>query len=173
MYGRSWGAVAPPNARGGVKGVLWTKQSASFSIQLASLFQTLEGHMRFCFEVVAAAMLTLPIGMAVAQEMSADARIAEAVSPLPESLRADATVVTFDAKGNPKVLRQGRNGLTCGRLWPTPTEPFGVSCHTAAELPQHGMMTKLQASGKSHEEAAAEVAEAIESGKLRFCQRER
>ena len=52
--------------------------------------------------------------MAAAQQPTAEAQIAEAVSILPEDLRAGATVVTYDATtGARKVLRQGTNFLEC------------------------------------------------------------
>jgi hypothetical protein len=124
--------------------------------------------MKFCFKVAVSALLTLLAGMAIAQETSTDARIAEAASPLPASLRGGATVVTYDAKGSPKVLRQGSNGITCSRNLPLPTQPFGVQCYGAALAPQHDMMIRLLASGKSHDEAQAEVTKAIESGKLQL-----
>lgn len=122
--------------------------------------------MKFWLKLAASALLTLPLGMANAQEMSADARIAEAVSPLPASLRPDATVVTYDAKGSPEVLRQGNNGITCSRNLPSPSQPFIVQCHAAAVVPQHDMIVRLLASGRSHEEAEAEVTKSIESGRL-------
>jgi hypothetical protein len=123
---------------------------------------------RCSLNIVAYTLLAMPVSTAAAQEMTADARIAEAVSPLPESLRAGATVVSYDAAGRPKVLRQGSNGITCSRNWPLPTMPFGVQCYAAALVPQHDMMVKLLASGKSHEDASAEVTKAIESGKLQL-----
>ena len=39
--------------------------------------------------------------------------IGEAVQILPDDLRAGATVVTYDASGARKVLRQGTNFLEC------------------------------------------------------------
>ena len=52
--------------------------------------------------------------MAAAQTPTAEAQIAEAVSILPDDLRAGATVVTYDATtGERKVLRQGTNFLEC------------------------------------------------------------
>lgn len=120
--------------------------------------------MKFCSKVVAAALLTLPVG--AAQEASEASLIAEAVSPLPESLRAGAIVGAYDAKGDLKILRRGSNGITCSHGFPSTAQPFLVQCFTAAMAPQRDMLVKLLASGKSHEEAQAEVAKALESGKL-------
>lgn len=122
--------------------------------------------MKFHFRAVVSAFLAMPLGIAFAQDASLQSRIAEAVSPLPQSLRAGATVVTYDAKGNVKALREGSNGITCSHGFPLPAQPFLIQCYTAAMIPQHDMMIKLLASGRSHEEAQAEVAKALESGKL-------
>jgi hypothetical protein len=107
------------------------------------------------------------------QEMSADALIAEAVSPLPESARAGATVITYDAKGNPKVLRQGNNGITCapGRALPliegiSPGGEFNVQCYGEGLAAEHQMMVKLLAEGRSGKDAATAVQAAVDSGGL-------
>jgi hypothetical protein len=73
--------------------------------------------------VAAAVMLTAPFAQAaMAQGMSAADQITQAVSAAPESLRAGATVVNYDAKGDPVVLRQGTNDIVC-----TPNQPGGTS----------------------------------------------
>ncbi len=118
------------------------------------------------FEIAVYVLLSLPLGIAAAADMPAETNIAEVVSPLPESLRAGATVVAYDAKGNPTVVRQGSNGITCSRNWPLPNMPFGVQCYGAALVPQHDMMVKLLAAGESHEQAMAETMAAVDSGKL-------
>ena len=64
----------------------------------------------------AAALLLLSLSTAVAAlAASADARIAQAVTPLPEDLRAGATVVTYGdpSTGARQVLRQGTSTLEC------------------------------------------------------------
>lgn len=107
------------------------------------------------------------------QEMTADAQIAEAVSPLPESARQGATVVTHDAKGNPKVLRQGNNGITCApsRVLPlieglSPGGEFNVQCYGKGLAREHQMMVKLLAEGKSGKDTATAVQAAVDSGSL-------
>ena len=75
--------------------------------------------------MISAAMLLGATG-AMAQTMSKDEMIAQAVKAAPEGLRADATVVSYDAKGDPMVLREGKNGIVC-----TPnrqTDSYSVNC---------------------------------------------
>ena len=61
-----------------------------------------------------AAVVLFASSMASAQQSaSATRQIAEAVQILPEDLRDGATVVTYDATGARKVLRQGTNFLEC------------------------------------------------------------
>jgi hypothetical protein len=107
------------------------------------------------------------------QQMSADAQIAEAVSPLPESARAGATIITHDAKGNPKVVRQGNNGITCepSRALPliegiSPGGEFNVQCYGKGLSPVHQMMVKLLVEGRSGKEVATDVQAAVDSGRL-------
>lgn len=109
-------------------------------------------------------LIALPLGAASGKEKSAE--IAEAVSPLPESLRAGATVLEYDAHGNSTVLRQGTNGIICSHDRPLPAMPFGVRCSTEVQERRHEMMEKLLAEGKTHEQAQAAVLSALESGKL-------
>ena len=42
-----------------------------------------------------------------------DELIARAVLPLPESMRADASVFTYDAAGTRQTLREGSNAVEC------------------------------------------------------------
>ena len=74
-----------------------------------------------------AAALTLMASAAMAQTESKDQQIADAVMAAPEALRAGATVVSYDAKGEPMVLRQGTNNITC-----TPNAPGGTSTDSAS-----------------------------------------
>jgi len=113
-----------------------------------------------------AAALTLTASAAMAQTMSKDDQIAEAVSAAPEALRAGATVVNYDAKGDPVVLRQGTNGVVC-----TPNQPGGtsysVSCYGAALRAQRDMQAKEKAEGKDAKTIGADIQAALASGKLK------
>jgi hypothetical protein len=124
--------------------------------------------MKRLVNMITALALAVPAGILSAEELSVDAQIAEAVSPLPESARADATVINYDAKGNPTMLRQGSNGIICvpNRPEPSAEGQFNVQCYGKGLTPQHDMMVKLLAQGKSHEDAAAALTAALNSGKL-------
>ena len=63
---------------------------------------------------IAAATLIVASPCASALAQSNDARIAEAVKPLPEDLKSGATVVAYDEKTCERmVLRQGTNFVEC------------------------------------------------------------
>lgn len=107
----------------------------------------------------------LAASAAMAQTESKDQQIAEAVMAAPEALRAGATVVSYDAKGEPMVLRQGTNNITC-----TPNAPGGtsysVSCYGNALRAQRDFQAKEKASGKDAKAQAADMQAAMASGQL-------
>ena len=117
--------------------------------------------------IIAAIALTSPFGVMAAQETSTEAQITEAVSPLPVSLRDGATVVTYDAKGSPKVLRQGTNDIVCQPNQPKPTPGFSVTCYAKSLAPQRDMEAKLRAEGKDQKAVQAAVKAAMDSGQLK------
>ena len=89
-------------------------------------------------------------------------QIAEAVQILPEDLRAGATVVTYDASGARKVLRQGTNFIEC-----QPRMADGFSrCYSKALAPRRDLEAKLRAEKKSDEEIQKAVAAAVKAGTL-------
>jgi hypothetical protein len=114
--------------------------------------------------IAAVVVLVSPLGLA-AQEPSADAQIAQAVMPLPESLRAGATVVTYDAQGNKKVLRKGTNAIVCQP--DGPAEGFAVSCYHESLAPTRDLQAKLRAEGKDAKAVSAAVEEARKAGTLK------
>lgn len=112
--------------------------------------------------VVAALALASPL-VAAAQAPSVEAQIAEAVSILPEDLRAGATVVTYDpATGARKVLRQGTNFLEC--------QPRGADgferCYNKSLAPRRDLEAKLRAEKKTDEEVSAAIAAAVKAGTI-------
>ena len=118
--------------------------------------------------IAAALALTtsaLTASTAMAQTLSKDQQIAEAVMAAPEALRAGATVVSYDAKGEPMVLRQGTNNITC-----TPNTPGGtsysVNCYGNALRAQRDFQAKEKAEGKDAKTQAADLQAAMASGKL-------
>ena len=122
--------------------------------------------MKCLLTVSAAALLTAAFASgAMAQTMSKDEQIAQAVKAAPEALRAGATVVSYDAKGDPVVLREGNNGIVC-----TPnrqTDSYSVNCYGSALRAQRDFEAKERASGKDAKAQAADVQSAMASGKLK------
>jgi hypothetical protein len=119
---------------------------------------------RFC-TLITTFVLMAPFAVIAAAELSTEDQIAQAVSPLPESMRASATVVTYDAKGEPVVLREGAGSVVC-----TPDQhregSFAVSCYQKVLRTQRDMEAKLRAEGKDQKAIQAEVQAARDSGKL-------
>jgi len=112
--------------------------------------------------LVVAATLLLPLAPVTAQ--TADPRINEAVQPLPEDLRAGATVVAYDsATGGRTVLRQGTNAIECQ---PKADDGF-TRCYNKAMGPRHDLEAKLHAQKKSDKEIQDAVAEATKAGTLK------
>lgn len=121
--------------------------------------------MKHILTITLAVVLTPVLaGGALAQGMSAQDQIAQAVSPLPEMLRAGATVVTYNKSGDPVVLRQGSNAIVC-----TPNQggaSFAVNCYQKIMRAQNDMQAKLRAEGKDGKAIQAALQEARASGKL-------
>ena len=93
-----------------------------------------------------------------------DPRIAAAVRPLPVNLRADATVVTYDADtGERVVIREGSNIVEC-----QPEDPITgfTRCDNTVLASRNDLMAKLRAQGQSPEEIQAAVTAAVEAGDL-------
>jgi hypothetical protein len=98
----------------------------------------------------------------VARQSSEARQIAEAVQILPADLRAGATVITYDAGGARKVLRQGTNFVEC-----QPRMADGFSrCYSKALAPRRDLEAKLRAEKKSDEEIQKAVAAAVQAGTL-------
>src|SRR5262249_52375807 len=96
------------------------------------------------------------------QPASVDRQIGEAVQSLPPHLRSGATVVTYDAAGARKVLRQGTNFIECQ---PRMADGF-TRCYSKALAPRRDLEARLRAEKKTDEQISAAVAEAVKAGKL-------
>ena len=90
--------------------------------------------------------------------------ITQATLPLPEDLRAGATVYKYDPKtGERIVLRKGTNSLEC-----TPRGADGFTwCYNACRAPRRDLSAKLRAQGKSDKEIQDAVAAATKAGTLK------
>ncbi len=96
-------------------------------------------------------LLSLAVLIAVAATVFAEEKptkmlIAEAVLPLPEPLRARATVVSYDASGVRSILRQGTNDLICDA--DGPSEGYFVMCYHDSLAPHFQQRKKWAADGK-------------------------
>ena len=118
---------------------------------------------RFVNVAAAAMLLAAPAAVPVFAQ-SADPRIAEALTPLPDDLKANATVVSYDkATGARKVLREGTNQIECQ---PKADDGF-VRCYNKIVAPRRDMEAKLHAEKKSDKEVSEAVAAALKAGTLK------
>jgi hypothetical protein len=99
---------------------------------------------------------------AFAYAQSAD-DIAKATLPLPEDLRAGATVYTYDANGDRKILRQGTNMVEC---MPKAEDGF-TRCSNKITADRRDFQAKLKAQKKTPKEIAEAVAQATKEGKIK------
>ena len=97
--------------------------------------------------------------MSVAAQ-SVDDLIAEAVRPLPEDLRADATVYNYE-DGDRVVLRQGTNQVEC--VPKNPVTGF-IRCNATSNSERMDYSAKLSAQGLGGAEAAAAMNQAVAEG---------
>jgi len=89
--------------------------------------------------------------------------IAQATLPLPEDLRAAATVYKYDSKtGERVVLRKGTNFVEC---MPRGDDGF-TWCYNTVSAPRRDFSAKLRAQGKSAKEIQDAVAEATKAGTI-------
>src|SRR5579872_62776 len=105
------------------------------------------------------------LGSLSAGAQSPALRIAQAVSPAPSTLRADATVLGNDSAGRWVTLRKGTNDLIC--LADDPHHKnFHVSCYFKALDPFMARGRALRAQGLSSDSADSIRAHEIRAGKL-------
>jgi hypothetical protein len=114
------------------------------------------------------AHVMIPINPAVKSSTVSDEAgdpIAQAVLPLPEDLRAGATVFTYDAAtGARKVLREGTNFVEC--LPKNPVDGF-TWCYNKVTAARRDLQAKLRAEKKSDKEIQEAVAEATKAGTIK------
>src|SRR5262245_6913322 len=104
-----------------------------------------------------------PVKNSAVTDVAAD-EIAQATLPLPDDLRAGATVYKYDAKtGERIVLRKGTNFVEC--------QPRGADgftwCYNVVGAARRDFTAKLRAQGKSDKEVQDAVAAATKDGTLR------
>ncbi len=110
------------------------------------------------------ALTVVLIGVADAEEKSVDQQIREALMPLPEDLRAGATVIGYQAEGEEIVIRRGSTDFTCTA--DSPAAGFFVSCFPNIIADYRARVSELLAAGTSEDELRDIVDAEIKSGKL-------
>jgi hypothetical protein len=92
------------------------------------------------------------------------APIEQALLPLPDDLKAGATVARYDTKtGGREVLRQGSNAIECQPLDP---QTHFIRCYHTSRVPELELRAKLASEGKSDEEIRAAVEDAVAAGTI-------
>ncbi len=115
---------------------------------------------RMTFAALTAGLLSA--SLASAQSM--DEIIAKAVSPLPEDLRADATVFRYDEDtGERVILREGTNHVEC-----QPTDEEGFTwCYPVADSERRDLSAQLSAQGLEGEELQEALQRAERAGQIK------
>ena len=112
------------------------------------------------------AHVMIPINPAVKTSTISDVApdpITQATLPLPEELRAGATVYTYDkATGARKILREGSNFVEC---MPRGDDGF-TWCYDTVTAPRRDLQAKLRAEKKSDKEIQDAVAAVTKAGEL-------
>ena len=112
-------------------------------------------------------LATLLAGVLSATQVSAqsmDEIIAKAVSPLPEDLRAEATVYRYDeATGERITLRPGTNHVEC-----QPTDEAGFTwCYPVRDRERRDLSAQLSAQGLEGAELQAALQKAEDEGQIK------
>jgi hypothetical protein len=104
------------------------------------------------------------VALHVAMAQSVDEKIAQAVLPLPEELRSEATVFEYDPDtGERIVLRQGGNHVECQ---PRNPDTGFTRCFPVSDAPRRDLSARLLAQGMSREELRDELAAAEADGRI-------
>ena len=96
----------------------------------------------------------------------AAAQIAAATLPLPEAMRAGATVLGYKTAGTLELLRKGGNGMTCLAHNPADVDRFHVACYHDSLEPFMARGRALRAQGVSASQVDTVRFAEVASGKL-------
>ena len=111
-------------------------------------------------KVITALLGTFAIAAAGAQTV--EEKIAQAITPLPDDLKAEATVYEYDDDGNRVVLREGTNQVDC-----QPRDERGFTiCFPRAMRESRDYNAKLVAQGLEGEELQAAMRAAEAAGEI-------
>jgi len=114
---------------------------------------------------VALTCTTLVVIVSLASGHTPEEKISQAIKALPESMRAGASVVEYDAIGYRTVLREGTNSLVCEPDDST-VEGFRVTCYHQNRIARLNFERQLAASGKSAEEVFQTLSAKVDAGEL-------
>ena len=104
-----------------------------------------------------------PVKQSKVTDQAAD-EVTQATLPLPEDLRADASVYKYDAKTGERIwLRKGNNFAEC---MPRGDDGF-TWCYNRVSAPRRDFSAKLKAQGKTDKEIQEAVAAATKDGTLK------
>ncbi len=119
-----------------------------------------------CALLVCAAASTPGALVAQTAVPRAAAQIAAATLPLPEAMRAGATVLGYKSAGKLELLRQGTNGMMCLAHNPADVDRFHVACYHESLEPFMARGRALRAQGVSASQVDTARFAEVASGKL-------
>jgi hypothetical protein len=120
---------------------------------------------RLALTALASALSATAVAAQTASLPTAEQQVAAAVQPLPESLRAGATVLGYRTAGRLETLRQGTNGMIC--LADDPADDrFHVACYAASMDPFMARGRALRAEGVSATQIDSVRFREVREGKL-------
>jgi hypothetical protein len=114
--------------------------------------------------IIMLALSVAVISVADAEERSVDRQIRQALMPLPEDLRAGATVIGYNAEGEEIVLRRGSTDFTCTA--DSAATGYFVSCFPNIIAEYRARSAELLVAGIPEDEYRDIVSAEIEAGKL-------
>lgn len=121
--------------------------------------------MRVLLRLLPLALIAAPLSAQTASIPPASEQIAAAVLPLPEELRAGATVLGYREAGRLVELRRGTNGMRCLALYVT-RQDFHVACYQQGLEPFMARGRELRAQGVRGEAVDSVRFKEIAEGKL-------
>jgi hypothetical protein len=102
-----------------------------------------------------------------AQTPTSEQQIAAAVLPLPESLRAGATVLGYDDKLNLVTLRKGSNAMVCTADRPG-DDQFDVRCYNESFMPAINRARELRRQGLQGSAVDQAMEKEIKAGSIQL-----
>ncbi len=118
---------------------------------------------------VSATLSRVPDAVAQAAAVpKAASQIAAATLPLPEAMRANATVLGYRSVGRLEILRQGNNGMTCLAHNPADVDRFHVACYHESLEPFMARGRMLRAQGMSASKVDTVRFAEVNSGQLKM-----